>query len=285
MPKCIGPAPASGCRLLGLRDHVVKHATLLTTRPSKLTIHQLASPSSVIKGLYYPPGCPQGQGTVAFSRRESDGLINDKSHTDIASDLGLRVQAGPCSIGDGSGVRTGQRELSDPDIKGFILHPITFEGEEKPLLSIPTKEDFGSIKVEAPDTRSLTFMQMETMVGGGIIAIMYINAPHMSGMWAVTPRSGLTGEIPYLMRSDFVDTLSRHVSPDFTIIRFLEMEINTFRRMFSPGFGVDNINEYAQEKVSERKTTFQEPLAVSHEEVLNPSCLRWPKEMQLIPED
>ncbi len=284
MPSCIGAAPNSGCRLIGLRDHVVDHTDLLTTRPSKLTIRQLASPSSVIKGLYYPPGCSQGQGVVAFSRRISDGIINEKSHTDIANDLGLLVRTGTASIGDGSGVKTGARNLMDPDIKGFILHPINVEVSQKTALLIPTMAEFGIMTVEDTNLQTLLFTQVEFMAKRDIIAIMYVNSPHMSGMWAVAPKSGLTGMILFHERDAFLKTLARHVSPDFTILRFFERDIKTFRRRFYGQFdnmGGTSVDELAEQKVSDGSVVLQEPIVVTPEEVQHPSCLRWPKEMML----
>ena len=84
---------------------------------------------------------------------------------------------------------------------------------------------------------------------------MYSSHADVGHVWAIKTTSGLSGPIPFNRVRDFLNVLARHVSPHFHVLRFL------------PEDGASSMNKLR--------------IRVNPQEVVFPSCLRWPPEMML----
>ena len=272
LPSCRA-GKITGCRLLATQKRIAQTRDRLTTRVSKMNVYLLSDPRTAgIKGFYIPPiECAEGQGVVALGRVQLNMGVVEIQHNRLAGRLGFSVVSDTDFLSD-SADPIGNFRLAEPDIWGFILLPIIFPSEPSckfeqsrvinnlPGYSVDVSSQYvGLVKENGmaglDKVKELQPRTAEKFWAEKIYGFMYSATDHIGTVWAVKTMAGLTGPIPYREVGKFLNVLARHVSPDFTILKFLR--------------NVDGSLD-------------KEEVNVARNESVYPSCLRWPEEMMLI---
>jgi hypothetical protein len=274
LPGC-GAGKTRGCNLIGVQKRIAETQHRLTTRVGKLDIKRLSDPTTaVIKGFYLrPEDCADGRGVVVFRKVQLSMGVVDVQHRQIAEDMGLRVENDNQMILD-SGAETGFFRLVDRNVWGFLLLPLvlrsspilrthdSFLFDERPGYSLQVSDRYvGLARANGmADLTGIEDISQRTAYkfwGQKMYAFMYSATDHIGTVWAVQTLAGLTGPIPFRHVNEFLLVLARHVSPDFTVFRFLP-------------------DRQGKEGIDKRR------LDIAPYDVKYPSCLRWPEEMMLV---
>jgi hypothetical protein len=236
---------------------------------------------NLVKGLLVAPNissfpCREARPMIVFGKPVVNERKADYQHMDLAKSLTLtEPEIRSDHEVDVLGYdRYGPRHLKE-GVWGFVLMPMRFSVDttiEHTLINFP-KERSSPCHVKVcpetengfvdPETEEVDFLRIRNIEEksarkfwkNSIYAFLFRAAPERDKeVWAVCVKSGAAGIMPMDTLGIFLETLARHVAPEFKVFQFISLGGSYYRNR----------------------------IRISWTQAKFPSCVLWPERMMLL---